>query len=86
MGLIPELGTYPGEGNGNPLQYSCLVNPMGRGALWAYSPCGRKESNMTEHTHISSKTNIWEDWERTTFKAKDTGSPGQETSQVDYSH
>ena len=31
-GLIPGLGRSPGEGNGNPLQYSCLENPMGRGA------------------------------------------------------
>ena len=31
-GLIPESGRYPGEGNGNPLQYSCLENPMYRGA------------------------------------------------------
>jgi len=29
---IPGLGRYPGEGNGNPLQYSCLGNPMDRGA------------------------------------------------------
>ena len=28
LGLIPELGRSPGEGNGNPLQYSCLENPM----------------------------------------------------------
>ena len=28
--LIPGLGRYPGEGNGNPLQYSCLGNPMDR--------------------------------------------------------
>ena len=32
VGLIPELGRSPGEGNGNPLQYSCLGNPMDRGA------------------------------------------------------
>ena len=32
MGLIPELGRSPGEGNGNALQYSCLENPMDRGA------------------------------------------------------
>ena len=32
MGLIPVLGRFPGEGNGNPLQYSCLGNPMDRGA------------------------------------------------------
>ena len=30
--MIPGLGRYPGEGNGNPLQYSCLENPMDRGA------------------------------------------------------
>jgi len=29
------LGRSPGEGNGNPLKYSCLANPMGRGAWWA---------------------------------------------------
>ena len=34
-GLIPESGRFPGEGNGNPLQYSCLENPMDRGAWWA---------------------------------------------------
>ena len=34
MGLIPGLGRSPGEGNGNPLQYSCLENPMDGGA-WA---------------------------------------------------
>ena len=32
---IPGLGRSPGEGNGNPLQYSCLGNPMYRGAWWA---------------------------------------------------
>ena len=31
-GLIPGLGRSPGEGNGNPLQYSCLKNPMDRGS------------------------------------------------------
>ena len=35
MGSIPGLGKSPGEGNGNPLQYSCLENPMERGAWWA---------------------------------------------------
>jgi len=34
-GLIPELGSFPGEGNGNPLEYSCLANLMDRGAWWA---------------------------------------------------
>ena len=35
LSLIPGLGRSPGEGNGNPLQYSCLENPMDGGAWWA---------------------------------------------------
>ena len=34
-GSIPGLERSPGEGHGNPLQYSCLKNPMGRGSWWA---------------------------------------------------
>ena len=34
-GSIPGSRRFPGEGNGNPLQYSCLENPMDRGAWWA---------------------------------------------------
>ena len=33
--LVPGLGKSPREGNGNPLQYSCLENPMDTGSLWA---------------------------------------------------
>ena len=40
----------PGGGHGNPHQYSCLENPMGRGAWGGYSPWGRKESDTTEAT------------------------------------
>ena len=35
LGSIPGLGRFPGEGYGSPLQYSCLENPMDRGAWWA---------------------------------------------------
>ena len=35
LGLIPGSGRSPGEGNSNPLQYSCLENPMDGGAWWA---------------------------------------------------
>ena len=35
VGSIPELGRFPGVGNGNPLQDSCLENFMDRGAWWA---------------------------------------------------
>ena len=46
-GLIPGLGRFPGEGNGNHLQYSCLGNPMDRRSPAGYSPWGYKESDMT---------------------------------------
>ena len=45
---IPGSGRSPGEGNGNPLQYSCLQNPMDRGAWRATVDGGHKESEMTE--------------------------------------
>ena len=47
LGLIPGLGRSLGEGNGNPLQYSCLENSMDR-EIWQASVCGVEESNMTE--------------------------------------
>ena len=50
QGVIPVLGRLPGEGNGNPLQYSCLENPMDRGAWQAIVRGGLKELNMTEAT------------------------------------
>ena len=48
LGSIPGSGRFPGEENGNPLQQSCLENPMD-GATW-----GRKESDMTEQIHFTS--------------------------------
>ena len=46
-GSIPGSGRSPGGGNGNPLGYSCLENPMDREA-WHNSPWGHKELDMTE--------------------------------------
>ena len=46
-GSIPGSGRSPGEGNGNPFQYSCLENSMDRGAWWA-TVHGITESDMTE--------------------------------------
>ena len=46
-GLIPGLRRSPGEGNGNPLPYSCLGNPMDRGAWWATVHGVTKESDTT---------------------------------------
>ena len=48
-GSMPGLGRSPGEGNGNPLWYSCLGNPIDRGAWWA-AVQGLTESDLTEAT------------------------------------
>ena len=55
MGLVPQLGRSPGVGHGNSLQYSCLENPMDRGA-WQAIVHGSHESYATEvtkHNHQS---------------------------------
>ena len=46
-GLIPGTGISPGEGTGNPLQYSCLGNPMDRGTWWATVHGVTNESDTT---------------------------------------
>ena len=56
-GLIPELGISPGEGNGNPLQYSCLENSVDRG-VWLAMVHGVAELDMTErlkHTLVQNR-------------------------------
>ena len=57
VGLILGSGRSPEEGNGNPLQCSCLGNPMDRGGWWA-TVHGVAELNMTEkiHTHTHTRT------------------------------
>ena len=55
VGLITGWGRSPGEGNGNPLQYSCLENPMDRGAWRATAHGVTKESDTTERAHAESK-------------------------------
>ena len=53
LGSNPGSGRSPGEGNGNPLQYSCLQNPHGQRSLAGYHPWDRKESNTTEPLTLS---------------------------------
>ena len=75
LSLIPGLGRSPGEGNGNPLQYSCLENPMDGGAWW-FTVHGitkgqtRLSDFTSSHHHVTLQTtsstmlplsNIWGD-------------------------
>ena len=54
---IPGSARAPGEGHDNPLQYSCLENPMDRGTWRGYRPWGRKKLDTTEVTqHIHTHT------------------------------
>ena len=52
-GLIPESGTSPGGGHGNPVQYSCLENPMDRGAWWAIvHGVTESRARLSEHARM----------------------------------
>ena len=57
-GSIPRSGRSPGEGDGTPIQYSCLENPMGRGAWWAKVP-GVAELDTTEVIKHVTKIKIY---------------------------
>ena len=66
MGSVPGSGRSPGRGNGNPLQYSCLENPMDRGA-WRATVYGVSKSWMQLSTAAPpcpffSPTNRWRNW------------------------
>ena len=55
MGSIPGLGRFPGGGHGNPLQYSCLENPMDRGAWWAtVHRITKSWTQLSTHIHIQN--------------------------------
>ena len=60
-GLIPRMGRFPGEGNGNPLQYSHLENPMDRGVWRATVHAVAKSQTQlsNEHFHFHMKNNTF---------------------------
>ena len=63
LGLIPGSGRSPGEGNGKPLQYSCLGNPMDRGAWWAtvhgVAKSQTRRSTRSIHISTTSRPEAW---------------------------
>ena len=59
LGSVPGLGRSPGEGNGNPLLYSCLENPMDRGAWWATVPgVAKSRARLSDLTFTLLWSNI----------------------------
>ena len=61
LGSFPGLGSSPGGVNGNPLQCSCLGNPMdllGGRSLAGYNPWVRKETDMTEGLSVQQKSSL----------------------------
>ena len=58
LGLIPGLGRSPGEGNGNPLQYSCLENSKDGGAWWAkVHGVAKSRTQLSDFTHLKEFIN-----------------------------
>ena len=62
LGLIPELGRSPGEGNGSPVHYSCLEDPMGGEAWWAtVHEVAKSQTRLSDFTftfHLVSVPNM----------------------------
>ena len=57
LGSIPGWGRSPGEGNGNPLQYSCLENPMDGGAWWAtVHGVAKSQTRLSDLTNLTLAT------------------------------
>ena len=58
VGLIPGLGRYPGGGNGKPLKYSCLQNPMDRGAWQATAHAVAKSRTRLSDCHCHCQCHL----------------------------
>ena len=59
LGSIPWSRRFPGEGNSNPLQYSCLGSPMDRGAWWATVHEVPKQSHLTQRLHNNNNNSAY---------------------------
>ena len=67
-GLIPGSGRSPREGNGNPIQYSCLENPMDRGAWRAtLRSVGKNLTQLSMHPALSYKDGVMEKMKGSSF-------------------
>ena len=77
VGSIPGSGRTPAEGNGNPLQYSCLENPMDRGT-WRATVYGSQESDTSEQLNNNNNTDTQVKLvlEQETCQLRKTGHPG----------
>ena len=65
MGSIPGSGRSPGEGNGSTLQYSCLENPMDKGALWATVHAFTKSwTRLSIHALVTQQVGHFIGWSR----------------------
>ena len=74
LGSIPGLGRSAGEGNGTPLQCSCLENSMDEGAWFQstdYGPWSRKESDTTEQLHFHFMAESEEELKSLLMKVKE---------------
>ena len=76
LGSIPGLRRSPGEGHGNPLQYSCLENPHGQRSPAGYSPWGCKESDMTEQLSTAQHSKFCEEKQSKKRSIENTGKLG----------
>ena len=68
LGSIPGSGRSPGEGNGNPVQYSCLENPMDRGAWWAtVHGVAKSQTRLSDLTFTFTFQQWPQGWKRSIF-------------------
>ena len=73
-GSVPGSGRSPGAGNGNPLQYSCLENPMNRGAWWVTVQRVPKSRIQLNTNVLHTETKVW--------NRRDAGQSSEPTGQA----